>query len=96
MRRQRTKERGSNRASAYQGAWVECASVPLGGPCRDGAFQHTRASSTQNFGPRRSRQDWLSIHDRSRSSAPAKASRQARHHICSGISPGEAWAHSRA
>lgn len=28
MRRQRTKERGSDRASAYQGTWVECASVP--------------------------------------------------------------------
>ena len=37
MERQRTKERKTNKASAYQGASVECASVSLGAPCRDGA-----------------------------------------------------------
>ena len=39
MGRQRTEERKTHKASAYQGAKVKCAPVSFGTPCRDGACQ---------------------------------------------------------
>ena len=92
MGRQRTKERKTNKASAYQGAWVKCAPVSFGTPCRDGACQHFPANWTAPAGPHTSGKAWLSMHDRPRSSHPATASLQSRKHLCSGISHGEPWA----